>query len=80
MVVGEQTVTGRRYSPIDFAEALAAVEVVLAGTTLPVVAAGGIWAVEQARAMLAAGAVAVQVDGAVWRDPGLLARLARELG
>jgi dihydroorotate dehydrogenase (NAD+) catalytic subunit len=74
-------VTGRRYSPADFAEALAAVEAAI-GTVraVPVVGAGGIWAAEQARAMLAAGAVAVQVDGALWRDPGWLARLAAELG
>jgi dihydroorotate dehydrogenase (NAD+) catalytic subunit len=74
---GGQTVTGRRYSPADFAESLRAVT--LAVETLqavPVVGAGGIWTAEQARLMLAAGAKAVQIDGAVWRNPGLLARLS----
>ena len=77
-----QTVTGRRYSPVDFAEALAALQVgvVEAAGAVPVVGSGGIWGLEQARATLAAGASAVQIDGAVWRDPGLLRRLAAELG
>ncbi len=73
---GGQTVIGRRYSPADFAEALSAVT--LAVETLPavpVVGAGGIWSAEQAQMMLAAGAKAVQIDAAAWRDPGLLARL-----
>ncbi len=74
---GGPSVTGRRYSPADFAEALSAVT--LAVQTLgevPAVGATGIWTPEQARMMLAAGAKAVQIDGAVWRDPGLLAQLA----
>jgi len=76
-----QTVTGRRYSPADFAESLAAVRLAVESLRdVPVVGAGGIWAAEQARAMLAAGARAVQVDAAVWRDPRMLARLAAEVG
>ena len=78
--VNGQMVTGRRYSPADFAEALAAVKLAVEmAPGLPVVGAGGIWDVEQARAMLAAGAAAVQVDAAAWRDPAWLARLAAEL-
>jgi dihydroorotate dehydrogenase (NAD+) catalytic subunit len=73
-------VTGRRYSPVDFDEALAAVALAVATVPrIPVVGAGGIWAAEQARAMLTAGAAAVQVDAAAWCDPGFLARLAAEL-
>jgi dihydroorotate dehydrogenase (NAD+) catalytic subunit len=76
---GGQTVTGRRYSPADFAEALGAVTLAVENLAdVPVVGAGGIWTAEQARMMLAAGAWAVQIDGAVWRDPGSLARLAGE--
>jgi dihydroorotate dehydrogenase (NAD+) catalytic subunit len=75
--VGEQTVTGRLYGPVNFAPALQAVRAVLAlGLDLPVVAAGGIHSVENALEMLAAGADAVQVDGAVWQQPGLMAAIA----
>jgi len=73
---GGQTVTGRRYSPADFAETLGAVTLAVEALPgVPVVAASGIWTAEQARMMLAAGATAVQIDGAAWRNPGLLARL-----
>ena len=78
---GGRKVTGRRYSPADFPEALAAVTLAVEMLeATPVVGAGGIWGIEQARALLGAGAAAVQVDAAVWRDPALLARLAAELG
>jgi dihydroorotate dehydrogenase (NAD+) catalytic subunit len=74
-------VTGRWYSPVEFGAALAAVALTIETVPrMPVVGAGGIWAAEQARAMLAAGAAAVQVDAAAWRDPGCLARWAAELG
>ena len=73
-------VTGRWYAPSSFGEVLLAVkQVVETLGDVPVVGAGGIWGVEQACAMLAAGAAAVQVDIAIWRDPGLLARMANEL-
>lgn len=78
--VGGRHVTGRWYAPSAFAEALRAVtEAVERLRDVPVVGAGGIWGIEQARAMLSAGAAAVQVDAAAWQDPALLARLANEL-
>ena len=46
---------------------------------LPIIGAGGIFSVEDARAILAAGAAAVQVDAAVWVDPGIIARMASAL-
>lgn len=63
-------VTGRLYGPGLFAAALAALQAVLAlELGLPVVGAGGVFSAEQAQAMLAAGAAAVQVDIALWRAP-----------
>jgi dihydroorotate dehydrogenase len=77
------TVTGRLYSPDNFPAALEAVQQVLEATRetpVPVIGAGGIYAVENALAMLETGAVAVQVDGAVWREPQIFGRLALALG
>ncbi len=69
----EHTVTGRHYGPDTFAPALAALcEVVALDLGLPLIGAGGIYSVENARAMLEAGAVAVQVDAALWRSPKAL--------
>ena len=42
----------------------------------PLVASGGIHSVEDAREFLSAGAVAVQVDTAVWIDPSLVEQMA----
>jgi dihydroorotate dehydrogenase (NAD+) catalytic subunit len=46
---------------------------------VPLVGCGGIHSVEDARAFLGAGAVAVQVDSAIFIDPPLLGRLAEAL-
>jgi dihydroorotate dehydrogenase (NAD+) catalytic subunit len=61
-----QPVRGRLYGPGVFPAALAAVQS-LAGQGLPVIGAGGVYEPEQAEAMLAAGALAVQVDAALWK-------------
>jgi dihydroorotate dehydrogenase (NAD+) catalytic subunit len=74
---------GRFYGPESLPIALEAVRTVVGvmqASPLPVVGAGGIFSVEDARAMLAAGAVAVQVDAAVWIEPRLLTQLAQHLG
>lgn len=69
-------VTGRLYGPGCFEQAYAAVSAVAAlGLGLPLVGAGGIFALDQARQMLAAGAVAIQVDAAVWGNPRFVAEL-----
>ncbi|MBI3158077.1 MAG: hypothetical protein HYZ26_00575 [Chloroflexi bacterium] len=60
------TVRGRLYGPGVYPAALAAVGS-LAGQGLPVIGAGGVYTAEQAEAMLAAGALAVQVDAAIWK-------------
>ncbi len=59
-------VTGRLYGPALFPQALDVVQnAVKLG--LPVIGAGGVYSKENASAMLAAGALAVQVDSALWR-------------
>lgn len=74
-----RAITGRVYGPDQLPAALEAVRAVLAATTaapVPVVGAGGVFSVDGARAMLEAGASAVQVDAALWQGPGILLDLA----
>lgn len=74
--VGEHQVTGRHYGPDTFAPALGALGAVAAlGLGLPLVGAGGIYSADNAREMLAAGALALQVDAAVWRRPRIIEEL-----
>jgi dihydroorotate dehydrogenase (NAD+) catalytic subunit len=58
-------VTGRLYGPSLFPRAL---EMVYSAAKLglPIIGAGGVWTKENAAAMLSAGALAVQVDAALW--------------
>jgi dihydroorotate dehydrogenase (NAD+) catalytic subunit len=72
-------VHGRLYGPGCFAAALNAVRAV-AGLDLglPIVGSGGIYSAENAQAMLAAGAAAVQVDAALWTHPPLVPELLAE--
>ena len=42
----------------------------------PLIACGGIHTATQAQQILAAGASAIQIDSAIWIEPGLPARLA----
>jgi dihydroorotate dehydrogenase (NAD+) catalytic subunit len=46
---------------------------------LPLIAAGGIYRIEDARLCLELGAIAVQVRGLLWSDPAAAARLAAAL-
>lgn len=58
--------TGRLFGPALFAQSLLMVrEAALAA--LPLIGAGGIYSKENASAMLAAGALAVQLDAVLWR-------------
>lgn len=59
-------VRGRLYGPAVFPQALATVKS-LSGLGVPVIGGGGVYRMEQAQAMLGAGAVAVQVDAVLWR-------------
>lgn len=49
------------------------------GIGLPLVAAGGIYRIEDARLCMEMGAAAVQVRGLAWRDPAAAARLSAGL-
>jgi dihydroorotate dehydrogenase (NAD+) catalytic subunit len=64
-------VEGRLYGPAIFPTALSVVRSV-AQPGVPVIGAGGIYHPEQAEAMLAAGAMAVQVDSYLWRTGNCL--------
>lgn len=59
-------VTGRLYGPALFPQALDIVRSA-AKLGLPVIGAGGVYSRENADAMLAAGALAVQIDSLLWR-------------
>ena len=60
---------GRLYSGGMFAHTLQVVRELRRETDLPVIAAGGIHSATQARALLSAGAQAVQLQSLVWIDP-----------
>jgi len=74
-----QIVTGRLYGPAMHALALRALLAVRPLVDVPLVGCGGIHAVADARTLLGAGAIAVQVDSAIFTDPSLLGRLAETL-
>lgn len=59
-------IRGRLYGPAVFPTALAAVRTISEGS-LPVIGAGGVYRQQDVQAMLAAGAVAVQLDTVLWR-------------
>jgi dihydroorotate dehydrogenase len=58
-------ITGRLYGPSVFPRTLETVYSA-ARLGLPTIGAGGVWTKENAGAMLSAGALAVQVDAALW--------------
>jgi dihydroorotate dehydrogenase (NAD+) catalytic subunit len=62
----ERLVHGRLYGPAIFPLALNAVKSLLE-QGFPVIGGGGIYSLEQAEAMIAAGALAVQLDSVLWR-------------
>lgn len=58
-------ITGRLYGPSLFPKSL---EIIYSAARLglPIIGAGGVWNKENADAMLSAGALAVQIDAALW--------------
>jgi dihydroorotate dehydrogenase (NAD+) catalytic subunit len=72
-------VTGRLYGAFVLPQALRALRRVAELVAVPLVGCGGIHCAEDALAFLRAGAVAVQVDAALWHDPACLARMAHDL-
>ena len=76
-----QLVSGRIYGPLVKPMILRLVGVLARRIKdVPIVGAGGIHSVQDARDYLDAGAVAVQVDSATWIQPNMLERIARDLG
>jgi dihydroorotate dehydrogenase (NAD+) catalytic subunit len=74
-----QFVRGRLYGPFVLPLALRALRRVAELVAVPLIGCGGIHCAEDALAFLRAGAVAVQVDAALWHDPACLARMAHDL-
>ncbi len=72
-------VSGRLYGPLVLPLALRALRHVAERVSVPLIGCGGIHSTKEALSFLYAGAVAVQVGGAIWRDPACLARIARDL-
>jgi dihydroorotate dehydrogenase (NAD+) catalytic subunit len=72
-------VTGRLYGRFVHPLALHALHRVAELAPVPLIGCGGIHSAEDGLAFLRAGATAIQVSGALWRDPACLARIARSL-
>ena len=60
-----ETITGRLYGPSLFPQTLDVVNNA-AKLGIPIIGAGGVWTKENADTMLSVGAMAVQVDAALW--------------
>ena len=60
-----EIVTGRLFGPALFPQTLETVQSA-AKLGIPIIGAGGVWSKENAEAMLSVGALAVQVDAALW--------------
>lgn len=75
-------VTGRVYGPLLKSVALWTVGRLrqMIPDTVPLIGAGGIHSEDDARDFIEAGAIAVQIDAAIWIQPRLAERVARDLG
>jgi dihydroorotate dehydrogenase (NAD+) catalytic subunit len=76
----EGGVRGRLYAPALLPLLLELLDRWCETLPVPVIACGGIASTEDALACLERGAVAVQVDALLWRDPSLLAHIAHDVG
>ena len=72
-------ISGRLYGPFVLPLALCALRRVAELVPVPIIGCGGIHSAGDALAFLRAGAAAIQVGGALWRDPACIARIARSL-
>ena len=73
--------SGIPFGPFLFPQMLdALVDVAALDLPLTLIACGGIHTVDQAQTALAAGAGAIQLDSAIWVEPGLPAQLVAALG
>jgi dihydroorotate dehydrogenase (NAD+) catalytic subunit len=74
-------VSGRVYGPLIKPMVLRLVGVLARRIQdVPIIGAGGIHTLQDARDYLEAGAVAVQIDSVAWIQPNLVERIARDLG
>lgn len=71
-VESRKWVQGRLYGPALFPQILETV-LLLARLGVPTIGGGGVWKREQAEVLLEAGALAVQVDAALWSPSGFWA-------
>lgn len=74
-------ISGRLYSPLIHPMALRMVGVLRRriDPDVPIIGAGGVHNLQQARDFIDAGAVAVQVDSLTWIQPNMAERIARDL-
>lgn len=74
-------VSGRVYSPILHPMVLHMVGVLRKrlDPNVPIIGAGGVHSLQQARDFMDAGAVAVQLDSLTWIQPNIVERIARDL-
>lgn len=78
---GGRLVSGRVYGPLVKPLILRLVGLLARRIQdVPIIGAGGIHSMQDARDYLEAGAAAVQVDSVTWIKPRLLERIARDLG
>ena len=73
-----ELITGRLYGPSLFPQALDTVRNA-AKLGIPIIGAGGVWTKENADAMLSVGALAVQVDAALWNPANAFNHEAHEV-
>lgn len=67
----DQLVAGRLYGPALFPQTLFLTRK-LVGLGLPVIAGGGVYQPDEVEQLLNCGALAVQLDSVLWKDPELL--------
>lgn len=74
-------ISGRVYSPLLHPMALRMVGVLRKriDPDVPIIGAGGVHSLQDARDFIDAGAVAVQVDSVMWIQPNMVERIARDL-
>jgi dihydroorotate dehydrogenase (NAD+) catalytic subunit len=72
-------VTGRLYGGVVLPMTMRKLRRVARSVDLPLVGCGGVRSADDALILLQAGAAAVQIDSALWKDPSSPARIAREL-
>jgi dihydroorotate dehydrogenase (NAD+) catalytic subunit len=76
-----RAITGRLYGPATFPQALWALRQVAAqaDVAIPMIGCGGVHSAHDALAMLKSGAIAVQVDSYIWKDPAGFVQLVHTL-